>query len=194
VLLLSPGVARASLDYPDLVESEWDLDSTPGCQLCHRDAVGRAGTVTQRFGRYLMLQFGVVGKNPGSLRRGLSDAKAAELNSDGDGANDYDELRQGTNPNVDDVERPPPMNNDGGSGGHAGGEGGASPGATSGGEGTGLPPLPTLPPLPRLPEHGCNIDSAHRRTSSVSVFALALLSAAFGQRRRAPFRRASRDR
>jgi len=92
--------ALASITFPPVIQSELSLAKAPECTLCHKSDVGGVGTVIRPFGRTMMTQFGLSSGNLGALRAGLSGADSAQLDSDGDGISDIDELRMGSDPNV----------------------------------------------------------------------------------------------
>ncbi len=92
--------AFASASFPPTIQAELALASAPPCTLCHRNDVGGIGTVVTPFGRTLMNRLGVAAANVGSLKAALAADKAQNLDSDGDGISDIDELQAGMDPNV----------------------------------------------------------------------------------------------
>jgi hypothetical protein len=92
--------AWASLSFPPTIQAELGLASPPPCTLCHRNDDGGLGTVVTPFGRTLMNRLGVTAANVNSLKAGLAADKAQNLDSDGDGISDIDELEAGMDPNV----------------------------------------------------------------------------------------------
>ena len=93
--------AFASPTYPPTIQSDLGLAQAPDCTLCHRDQLGGAGTVVRPFGRTLIDHFQLTGNNNVALlKAALAGDDAQNLDSDGDGVTDIDELRMGTNPNV----------------------------------------------------------------------------------------------
>ncbi len=98
-LLSAP--AFGSPTYPPTIQSDLQLAQMPDCTLCHRDDLGGAGTVIRPFGRTLMDRFQLTGNNNVALlKAALAGDDAQNLDSDGDGVTDIDELRMETNPNV----------------------------------------------------------------------------------------------
>ncbi len=93
--------AHASPTYPPTIKLDLDLAQVPDCTLCHRDQLGGAGTVIRPFGRTLIDHFQLTGNNNVALlKAALASDDSQNLDSDGDGVTDIDELRMGTNPNV----------------------------------------------------------------------------------------------
>jgi len=100
-MLLATG-ARASEEFPLVVQNELGVKKAPDCTLCHQTELGGENTATQPFGR-TMQKFGAVKKNDDSLKAALDRDDSEGTDSDGDCIPDTDELRAGTNPNVADV-------------------------------------------------------------------------------------------
>ncbi|HEY0462960.1 MAG TPA: thrombospondin type 3 repeat-containing protein [Polyangiaceae bacterium] len=98
--LFGASTALASITFPPVIQSELSLAGAPECTLCHRSDLGGVGTVVRPFGRTMMTQFGLMSGNIAALRAGLAGSEAAQLDSDGDGTSDIDELRMGSDPNV----------------------------------------------------------------------------------------------
>ena len=93
--------AFASPTYPQGIRSYLQLTDAPDCTLCHRDNFGGTGTVIRPFGRTLVDHFQLTGNNNVTLlKAALAGDDAQNLDSDGDGVTDIDELRMGTDPNV----------------------------------------------------------------------------------------------
>jgi hypothetical protein len=99
-LVLAAPHARATPGFPDAVRAHLALDATPQCQLCHTDG-GNSGTATQPFA-LSMLERGLLAFDVASLEFALDAMDADGVDSDGDGATDVQELREGGNPNVDE--------------------------------------------------------------------------------------------
>jgi hypothetical protein len=102
VLLLFALVLAAPLGaspiFTGIVRDALELSSAPPCTLCHATQSGGAGTATQPVVLSLM-ELGFVGNDPDSLLAALTELKALEIDSDGDGMSDVDELREGRDPN-----------------------------------------------------------------------------------------------
>lgn len=102
-LVLSGGLAQASVTFPPLLQAKLGLDEVPyaplGCQLCHSDDKGGPQTATKPFGR-AVLRAGAVGGNPPSMLAALGTLETDGTDSDFDGVPDIAELRSGEDPNV----------------------------------------------------------------------------------------------
>lgn len=97
-IVLTSGVAQASMIYPDLIKQQLGLTYSPACTLCHNTLNGGFGTVTTPFGR-TMTGLGLTAVSPTSLQRALDQAKAQRVDSDNDGDADIDEIIAGRDPN-----------------------------------------------------------------------------------------------
>jgi hypothetical protein len=118
--------AAASEEYPGAMQTDLKLTYTPGCDVCHEHANAPVGDASQPFAMSLEAR-GLRGNDDvASLARAL--AKDKGVDSDGDGAEDLDELSWGGNPNVSDAPKgKPPPELSYGCGGHS--QGTASLGA-----------------------------------------------------------------
>ena len=101
LLLFVSTTSFASTDFPTAIEQHLSLDAVPSCTLCHTNTPGQAGTVTQPFGVNLRENYQVIPRNIALLQSALDDVEANGDDSDGDGVGDIQELRDGTDPNVD---------------------------------------------------------------------------------------------
>ena len=115
--------AQASQPYPQELRAALDLSYTPGCTLCHSGAGGGAGVVDTPFGKSMVAR-GLraatssaddagVGQDAGvvidaTLARALEAMRADGVDSDGDGAEDLDELSWHADPNTYDGLKPNP--------------------------------------------------------------------------------------
>jgi MYXO-CTERM domain-containing protein len=97
-LVAAPELARATPNFPSKLESELGLVAPPACGLCHAGSPGR-GNVETPFGKALRAR-GLVAYDEASLGRALEALTAAQLDSDGDGVPDIDELKSGSDPNA----------------------------------------------------------------------------------------------
>ncbi|HET7544363.1 MAG TPA: thrombospondin type 3 repeat-containing protein [Polyangiaceae bacterium] len=125
-LLTASRPAAASIEYPTLVESQWNAKKLPvtgadGCPLCHTTDPGRLGTANQKFALTLK-GFGLTSNDDRALKSALDRAKANATDSDGDGFSDYEEIAiDSTNPNnakehAASMTDPPPSTGASGSG------------------------------------------------------------------------------
>ena len=96
-LVLVPTLAHATPNFPGTVQAHLGLAAAPPCTLCHQGPTQR-GTVTTPFGRTARSR-GLVAYDEGSLTTALDAMDAEGKDSDGDGASDIRELRDGTDPN-----------------------------------------------------------------------------------------------
>lgn len=100
LLLLLADAASATDNFPAALRDHLQIDSLPGCTLCHTSAIGGANA-TQPFAVSL-LGAGVAASDDASLIAALDELEDNGTDSDADGVGDIDELRAGTNPNVPD--------------------------------------------------------------------------------------------
>jgi hypothetical protein len=108
-VVMFAAAASASEGYPEAMRCDLELDYTPGCELCHQRAEAPVGAASQPFAKSLEAR-GLLGDGDvASLERAL--ARDQGVDSDGDGAEDVDELSWGGNPNVSDAPKgkPPPQ-------------------------------------------------------------------------------------
>jgi hypothetical protein len=179
VVMLSSGTGAASVLYPTALHDLLDLDAVPNCVLCHTTEAGGAGTAVKPFAVTLKT-LGIEGaSNEASLKSAI---KKNIYDTDRDGVADVQELKDGSDPNVEDrVVEPPPSTggtNGTGSGGSSGDPGspsggtsgeGSNPDPSDAGSGCGDPqhneggagkssqepdPPPSLPPPPPPPPGG----------------------------------------
>jgi hypothetical protein len=140
-LLFAPAVARASVIFPNEVESHLGLKSAPACTLCHENLSGGIGTAIKPFGVTVRAN-GAVAGSISSLDGALDAMKNKSTDSDGDCVGDIAELVAGTDPDnggdnpgaCGDGGAPPPAAGPGdpqygcsAAGGSPGGAGGGAP-------------------------------------------------------------------
>ena len=101
-VFLVSGVASASKAYPDAMKAALVLAKAPSCDLCHAAATDPVGAATTPFGQSMVAK-GLIADDTASLTRALDGLRAAGVDSDGDGAEDLDELSWGGDPNHADV-------------------------------------------------------------------------------------------
>ena len=90
--------AAASSGYPMSMQTDLDLDTEPGCDVCHAEAEAKVGAVTKPFGKSLV-KLGLRGDDDASLGLALQRMAKDHIDSDGDGQYDLDELSYGGDPN-----------------------------------------------------------------------------------------------
>lgn len=95
---LVAGTAAASTAFPDALTADLALSYVPKCDLCHEAAAPPAGAASKPFCVSLVAR-GLVGKDVTSLATALGRMKADHVDSDGDGAQDLDEVSWGGDPN-----------------------------------------------------------------------------------------------
>jgi MYXO-CTERM domain-containing protein len=96
---LFAGAASASADYPATIKSHLSLTSAPECALCHTDGTTGLGTVHTLFGTTAHDTYKLTSGDAALLGTVLDKMKTDNVDSDGDGAGDIDELKAGTDPN-----------------------------------------------------------------------------------------------
>ena len=101
LVLLGATAARATPTFPGVIRSELGLSSTPQCAVCHQGQTA-VGTVTTPFGASLRARK-LVFYNDASLRTALSALAAENVDSDGDGMSDTEELKADRDPNKSDA-------------------------------------------------------------------------------------------
>ena len=102
LVLLGATSARATPTFPGVIQKELGLSSTPQCAVCHQGGQTAVGTVTTPFGAALRGK-GLVFYNDASLRTALGALAAENVDSDGDGMSDVEELKADRDPNKNDA-------------------------------------------------------------------------------------------
>ena len=96
--VMAPLVARATPNFPGAIDRDLQLSAPPACTICHATSEGGAGTVVKPFGKYLVSR-GLAPFDENSLAGALAAAAGERHDSDGDGLDDIDALKQGLDPN-----------------------------------------------------------------------------------------------
>ncbi len=97
--LLSASPVYAIPMFPRHVKDTYDMPCAPPCIICHATDQGGVGTVTRPFGVELR-RLGVVTSRHDTLLAALGYlAQHPEIDANGDGIGDAEELRAGRNPN-----------------------------------------------------------------------------------------------
>jgi hypothetical protein len=105
LLLLAPAAA-ATENLPGVIERVWETQGPPACWLCHTGDIRTRYTITTPFGLSLRAH-GMRARDEEALTQALEAVRDDQVDSDHDQTSDYDELRNGTDPNVPEgVDRP----------------------------------------------------------------------------------------
>jgi hypothetical protein len=96
--VLGEPVASARSNFPIVVKNSYGLVAEPDCSLCHSGLPSRA-SANSKFLQSLRTQVTPIA-NDATLQAALSKAKAASIDSDGDGTSDFAELQARTDPNL----------------------------------------------------------------------------------------------
>ena len=187
--------ADAYLTYPAIVQSKLQLPHAPDCSICHRDnQTESAASATQAFANELK-SLGLPGDKytpaaESTLRNLLQQLVNCNIDSDGDGVSDVEELRNGTDPNdgpgpaINECLNPPPPMNGGDAGASSGGAAGDDGNPSFSGFSQSCYTVKTYKGPP--PEYGCSLNSPMHVSDSAwgaSLAAIALLVATFRRRR-----------
>ena len=103
-LVALPRTAHATPGFPGEIQSHLGLAAQPpsSCSLCHTNSAGGKGTVNTPFG-VSVRGHGAVQNDNAALDSALDAMAKDGTDSDGDKVPDITELRNGTNPNANDV-------------------------------------------------------------------------------------------
>jgi hypothetical protein len=105
IAALLPSVAGATPTFPQVIADKLGLAKPPDCIICHLTNQGGAGTSVRPFSLYLQSR-GLRPFDEASLRAALDAAAAEHHDSNGNGVDDIDELKQGHDPNPAAGEQP----------------------------------------------------------------------------------------
>src|SRR3954462_14271501 len=89
--------AQAEPEFPSAIQTAGSTPCNPPCTLCHTTSPGTALTATKAFA-ITLIKNGLIPKNPGSLTTVVANLRTKQVDTDGDGVLDVDELAAGTDP------------------------------------------------------------------------------------------------
>ncbi|MEO7331123.1 MAG: hypothetical protein ABI193_21280 [Minicystis sp.] len=101
-LAINAGPARASEPFPEAIRAHLDLTAAPTCTLCHQAASAPVGPADTPFSASTEAR-GLVAGDVDALDAALDQMRHDSVDSDGDGAQDLDELWWGGDPNRADL-------------------------------------------------------------------------------------------
>ena len=174
----APRAAQATAGFPGEIQTHLALSAQPpsSCSLCHTTgSAGGKGTVNTPFG-VSVRGHGAVANDSAALDAALDAMDKDGTDSDGDKVPDITELRNGTDPNVNDVTV---TVNDAGMVVVQEGGTGATGGGTSG-------------DAPPPPQYGCAMVSGDARGALDAPLSLGLVTMALAIARGLPRRRRRR--
>jgi hypothetical protein len=96
--LAAPGLAAASPTFPGALTTNLQLEYSPPCTVCHPGATG-LGTATSEFA-VAMRDRGLAAADTASLATALDQMEADNVDSDGDGTIDVEQLKAGKDPST----------------------------------------------------------------------------------------------
>jgi hypothetical protein len=113
--LLASSAALGSTIFPVVIAMTLAPSKTPPCTICHATDSGGTGTVVQPFGRKVM-GYGLKAGDTQTLITIINMMRDSQEDTDGDKNSDTDEIKAGTNPNINDItgqpaaeDYPPPV-------------------------------------------------------------------------------------
>jgi hypothetical protein len=101
-LALAAREARAWEATPKALAAKVGAAAAPSCDLCHAAATAPVGAASRPFAAALVAR-GLVDDGEAALDAALAKMRAERVDSDGDGAQDLDEVAWGADPNHADV-------------------------------------------------------------------------------------------
>jgi len=102
--------ARASENYPAILDRQLGVECPrpiARCRICHDSAAGGEGTANQLFALTLKMDYGLSGGKAGRELAMALQMLPAELDTDGDGAPDKEELMSCMNPSGPELSEGP---------------------------------------------------------------------------------------
>ena len=111
--LLAARASSASPTYPDDLAKDLSLADAPACTLCHEASDAAIGPADTLFARSMEARGLVGGDDADSVAKALEAMRHDDVDSDGDGARDLDELAWGGDPNAADVPASSPAQREG---------------------------------------------------------------------------------
>ena len=96
-VLVTSGTVRARPAYPAAIEDAASIPCAPPCTLCHTVSPGTRGTATKVFA-FALQRNGLIPDRPETISPAVTQLRAKQVDSDGDGVADVAELATGSDP------------------------------------------------------------------------------------------------
>jgi hypothetical protein len=96
VLLIALPV-QAEPDFPAAIQTAGSTPCNPPCTLCHTSSPGTRLTATKPFA-ITLIKNGLIPTHPESIATAVTSLRSKQVDTDGDGVLDVDELAAGTDP------------------------------------------------------------------------------------------------
>jgi len=93
--------ASAEPEFPGAIQEAARIPCTPTCLLCHTEIPGNINNVNEHFGRTVLTN-GVRPGHPESMNDVVANLRTKNIDTDGDGKIDVDELAAGSDPSSAD--------------------------------------------------------------------------------------------